>query len=202
MIKEIIEKWEANKHKLEEYFRTTNQDEYGSYQEILKKIFELVINDEDEDWDNFDIDKMVVIDHGDYQGSLIFIIPLDTYQPSPDEYIVTNTYYGSCSGCDTLLSIDDTFGELPTEEQVSQYMTLALHLVQRMKWLDSQIMELKEDIGWVFPLVLLLLSLVFGIVMAYFSNRREDTQLTNCRRYYERRNIKAMSRISKNRRKS
>ena len=45
MIKEIVEKWEENKHKLEEYFTKTKQDEYDSYENILRKIFELVITE-------------------------------------------------------------------------------------------------------------------------------------------------------------
>ena len=37
MIKEIVEQWDKNKHKLEEYFKTTNQNEYSeSYLQMLK----------------------------------------------------------------------------------------------------------------------------------------------------------------------
>ena len=49
-----------------------------------------------------------------------------------EDYLITHTYYGSCSGCDTLQGINSYSCELPTEEQVKDYMTLALHLVQRM----------------------------------------------------------------------
>jgi len=137
MIKAIIQKWEENKSNLEEYFRNTEQDEYGDYETIVKKIFELVINYDHNAYENFAVDKMTVIDNGDYQGTQIFIIPKDTYQPDADDYIVTHTYYGSCSGCDTLQDIGNCSDEKPNDEQVSEYMTLALHLVQKMKWLDS-----------------------------------------------------------------
>jgi len=139
MIKEIIEKWEERKHHLEEYFKTTKQKEYDDYEIIFRKIVEIILNKDEEDWDQFDLSNLVVINHGDYQGTLIFIIPKNTYQPSAVEYLVTNTYYGSCSGCDALQGIHNYDDGYPSEEQVSQYMTLALHLVQKMKWLEEPI---------------------------------------------------------------
>lgn len=80
---------------------------------------------------------MTVIDNGTYQGAQIFIIPEDVYSPTVGHYVMTNAYYGSCSICDTLLKISCYEDGLPTEEQVNGYMTLALHLVQKLKWLDE-----------------------------------------------------------------
>jgi len=135
MIQELIKQWEENKHKLEEYFRTTNQEEYSSsYKQIVVKIFELCLPLAD-GYNGFDLDKMTIIDDGNYQGTQIFIIPIDTYQPGLDDYVMTNTYYGSCSGCDTLQGISSYDYGLPTDLQVKEYMTLALHLVQKLKWL-------------------------------------------------------------------
>lgn len=133
MIQEVIKQWDKNKHKLEEYFRTTKQSEYSSsYATIVQKIIELVVTQKDE-YSNYDATQITVVDNGDYQGTQIFLIPTDTYQPSIDDYLITHTYYGSCSGCDTLQGISDYEFGLPTEEQVKEYMTLALHLVQKMK---------------------------------------------------------------------
>lgn len=133
MIKEIINQWEAGKGKLEQYFRTTRQEEYSdSYKTILQKIFEL-IDIKDENGYSYLPDKITSVDDGDYQGTEIFLIPSDTYQPNIDDYLITHTYYGSCSGCDTLQGINSYEDGLPNEEQVSDYMTLALHLVQKMK---------------------------------------------------------------------
>ena len=137
MITEIIKKWEENKLKLEEYFKTTKQKEYTNYKTIVQKIFELIINTSEDNYENFAIGKMTVIDDGDYQGTQIFIVPKDTYQPSAKDYIVTDTYYGSCAGCDTLQAILSYDDELPSESQVKEYMTLALHIVQKMHWLSS-----------------------------------------------------------------
>lgn len=131
MIKEFITKWNQNKDKLEEWMRIQHPDDYG---EIVRKIFELVINNSSE---SYDTSKMITIDDGDYQGTQIFIIPLDTYQPSVDEYIYTHTYYGSCSGCDTLSSISDYSDDQPRKGEVDDYMKLALHLLQKMKRFDE-----------------------------------------------------------------
>lgn len=129
MIIEMVKQWEENKSKLEDWFKSTNSDEF-SYSSIVVKLFETCFED-------FDIDKMTTIDDGNYQGTFIFIIPKNTYQPCVSEYVVTDTYYGSCSGCDTLESISGYSNELPSEGQVKDYMTLALHLVQKLKVLGE-----------------------------------------------------------------
>lgn len=85
----------------------------------------------------FELNSITVIDNGDYQGTQIFMISLDVYQPDPENYIYTHTYYGSCSGCDTLLGISRYGDELPDENQVKEYMTLALHLLQKCTWLKE-----------------------------------------------------------------
>ena len=129
MRKELTTQWEERKELLRNYFATTNQSEYcNSNIDILTKIFELVLTDEPVKLDNIE-----TIDHGDYQGTLLYVIPFDTYQPSEYDYYFTAVSYGSCSGCDTLQGINDYESGLPTDEQVEDYMTLALHLVQKMK---------------------------------------------------------------------
>lgn len=130
MVQEFIKQWDDNKHLLEEYFTITPQSKYSCYKDIVKKIFELVITKQE-----FDISKLTVIDDGDYQGTQLFIIPLDTYQPSKSDYVITDNEYGSCSGCDTLQGINNYENGLPNKEQVKEYMTLSLHLIQKLKWL-------------------------------------------------------------------
>ena len=41
MIQGLVKQWEENKHKIEEYFKTTKQEEYQSYETIVRKIFEI-----------------------------------------------------------------------------------------------------------------------------------------------------------------
>jgi hypothetical protein len=53
------------------------------------------------------------------------------------DYVMTHNFYGSCSGCDTLQSINSYSEDLPNQSQLDGYMTLCLHLVQRMKRLSG-----------------------------------------------------------------
>lgn len=114
-------------------------EEYRNYEDIVAKIFELCITSTTKAYDHggFNSGNMTVIDDGNYQGTQIFIIPLDTYQPSVSDYVMTHNYYGSCSGCDTLMGIHGYEDGLPSDEQVKEYMSLALHLVQKLKWLSN-----------------------------------------------------------------
>ena len=147
MIKEFVQAWDKNKNKLEEYFRTTKQEEYDEYEKIVKRLFDVVINPEIDEGGytsifgfsyKFDTDKILVIDDGEYQGTQIFILHKKSYQPNVKEYVYTNAYYGSCTVCDTLQAIhcyDDGF---PTQQQVKDYMTLRLHLLQKCHYMKDE----------------------------------------------------------------
>lgn len=147
MIKEFISAWDENKNKLEEYFRVTSQKEYTTYNDILKAIITKVINPYIKDKfdihyplnEGLDINKIHIIDDGHYQGTLIFIVPCKVYQPDTSAYIVFSVDYGSCSGCDTLQHIQYLGNEsgLPTDRQLLDYMTLALHMVQKAFYLKQ-----------------------------------------------------------------
>lgn len=85
-----------------------------------------------------DFKKIHEIDDGNYQGTLLFLVPVRGYQPST--YWVFKVNYGSCSGCDTLEAIEsaDRYDEdcniLPlSEQQKKDYMTLILHMIQSAK---------------------------------------------------------------------
>lgn len=148
MIKDFVDAWEKNKWKLKEYFTNTRQEEYDSYEAIVEQIFKIVINpyiDNELCGTPFNIDDINVLDDGDYQGTQIFILHKDTYQPSIEDYVYVGNYYGSCSGCDTLLAINNYGDDIPTLAQVKDYMTLALHLIQKFKsFLDTDYEELSE----------------------------------------------------------
>lgn len=140
MVKEFCLAWEKNKGKLEEYFRTTPQSEYDSYELLVRRLFDIVINTSIEnDYYGFDTVDILVTDDGDYQGTQVFILHRNVYQPSVEDYVYTNTYYGSCSGCDTLQAIHCYKDGLPDEEQVKDYMRLCLYLLQRCNFMiDSE----------------------------------------------------------------
>ena len=136
MIKEFVLAWDANKDKLSEYIASHKQECYNSYNEIVKMLFEQVINPymKAHYKATFDIEKVHEIDDGDYQGTLLYIIPYDTYQPSCWEYVATYVDYGSCSGCDTLLGISKYEGDLPDADQVKDYVGLCLNILQHCKY--------------------------------------------------------------------
>lgn len=140
MIKEFAQAWDKYKGNLEEHIRTHEQDEYGSYDGLVRLLFAKVINPAIEaDFEKFAIgyDDIYFIDDGNYQGTLVFILHRDTYQPCASDYVYTNVYYGSCSYCDTLQSIRGWEDGLPNEQQVKDYMTLCLHLLQRCNYMIS-----------------------------------------------------------------
>ena len=139
MIKNFCLAWEANHEALKEYFATHIQDEYcNSYKDLLIKTFELVINPylEYKREYTYNVNNIHTIDDGDYQGTYIFLIYKNVYQPCAEDYIVTCVDYGSCTGCDTLQGIHYYItSNLPSEEQVEEYMSLCLHMVQHCKFL-------------------------------------------------------------------
>lgn len=131
MLKYCRDKWYENKDKLEKVIRESRDLNSCKYKRLVEMVVEYILNPADT-WgesDEFDKNKITVIDNGDYQGTLIFMIPRDTYQPSINDYLLTYVAYGSCSGCDTLLGIQNWEDEPLTEQQVSDFMTLCRHLV-------------------------------------------------------------------------
>lgn len=131
MEKKFINKWNINKDKLKKYFEQTDQSEYSkSYESLLEKVISIVFNDENRDFET----NIQTIDYGHYQGTLILCFTEDDYQPSINDTYYTSVYYGSCSGCDTLQEIRYMSEEdLANEQQISGYMTLCLHMVQKIK---------------------------------------------------------------------
>lgn len=102
---------------------------YGiDYSDIVRVVIDAIHED------NGDPNPNVIheIDDGDYQGTLLFVIPADEYQPY--DYWYVRVGYGSCSACDTLKSIiDDSDSK---EQQINDLFTLALHIFQGLKKLD------------------------------------------------------------------
>lgn len=128
MIKNIVQRWELNKTTIENGFKQSHPE---SYADIVKLVVSTVTSEDNYDEDNLDPDRIHAIDDGDYQGTLVYVIGAKGYQPS--DYWYVKVSYGSCSGCDTLQSIHNYSDALPTDEQVKDYMTLALHIVQGIK---------------------------------------------------------------------
>lgn len=145
MIKYFVDAWDKNKQVLEDYLKTNKQEEYcNAYERIFQKTLELVINSYKGETFKYSEENIKVIDYGDYQGTQIITFCQDVYQPTDDETYYTSVYYGSCSGCDTLQGIYNyNDEEVPSEEQLNDYMTLALHLIQNIKCFGES--ELASD---------------------------------------------------------
>jgi len=101
------------------------------YKDLVKLVVETV-RDEDE-YDSPDPGRIHEINDGDYQGTLVYVIGANGYQPST--YWAVTVGYGSCSGCDTLQSIlDYRVDDDPlNDEEVNKLWTLAFHVVQRLR---------------------------------------------------------------------
>lgn len=132
MIKIMKDRWSKNNKKLREALaERTDLNECG-YKDLVKLTFQYIFNSTSDELcsDALDVEHITEIDNGDYQGTLIYMIPFDTYQPSEYEYLMTCVGYGSCSGCDTLQAIAcGNWGEKLTEDQLKDYMSLCKDIV-------------------------------------------------------------------------
>lgn len=142
MIKYCLEKWDKNKDKLEAVIRQDEKINECRYDYLFRLVVRYILNGEENDLlDNYWDEKNITeIDNGDYQGTILFLVPQLTYQPDETEYLMTFVNYGSCSGCDTLLGIQsdwyydptDQKPQKPNERQVKDYMSLYRDLVSSM----------------------------------------------------------------------
>lgn len=137
MEKDFVAQWNKNKDRLLDYFKNNDNHTALDYDEIVKKLFELVINHEANT--TYSVEDMVVMTHGDYQGTQVYILHKQTYQPDVTDYVYTHNYYGSCSGCDTLQSLQGygSDAKVPDEEQLTEYMQLALNLLQQLRYMKD-----------------------------------------------------------------
>lgn len=133
------DKWVENEKHLEEVIRNSSNHENWNYADLVMLIVKEVFNHGDIHGDLVwatEKGDIVKIDHGEYQGTLLYLIHIDTYQPDNYEYLIGSVSYGSCCVCYTLQRIQ-FYGnyneEPPTKEQVSDYMTLCRHIVTSFK---------------------------------------------------------------------
>lgn len=118
-----------NKNKLEEELKSRNMS--YTYKDLVKIIFDCIFNDENCGYgEDLDIENITEINDGEYQGTLLYLIPFKKYEPTEYEYLMTYVGYGSCCGCDTLLGIAGYGGDLPNEWQLKELMQLCLNIIQ------------------------------------------------------------------------
>ena len=134
MLKYCLKKWDANKGILEERLKNDKTLNNCDYKYLVELVVECILNPSCDDYERWDAKNITVVDNGDYQGTLLFLIPCDCYQPEESEYLMTYVGYGSCSGCDTLQRIQEyyEYEKRPTASQLKDYMTLCKDLVTNM----------------------------------------------------------------------
>lgn len=106
----------------------------GEYSDLVAVVVSAIRNEDD--YGDPDPERIHEIDDGGYQGTLLYVIAAKGYQPC--DYWYVKIAYGSCSGCDALEAIRGYSSEPPTAEQLDDYMTLALHIVQGIKKLGGE----------------------------------------------------------------
>jgi hypothetical protein len=138
MIEKFVTVWNSHKNELRQKYEVEHPDDYD---EIVLDVVNLIAK-HGGDYRNPDAEKMHIINDGDYQGTALYIFPEDTYQPNKYWYVCVD--YGSCSGCDTLEHIKDDYSscwgdrtKAPNKKQTDAYMSLALHIVQGFKEIDT-----------------------------------------------------------------
>jgi hypothetical protein len=132
VIEQFTKAWFANLHSMREKFSSKHPAEYL---EVVRAVVEM-LSDASDEYDKPDPQRIHEIDDGDYQGTLVYVIGASGYKPSRYWYVKVG--YGSCSGCDTLQAISEYSSDPPNDRQVSEYMTLALHIVQGLREMGQE----------------------------------------------------------------
>ena len=127
MVMEFVERFMANKEAIRGEFADGHPD---SYIDIVRLVVRH-LRDDDRAHLGPVPGRIHEINDGDYQGTLVYVIGGGGYQPSRYWWVMVD--YGSCSGCDTLEGIREYGSDAPTESQIDEYMTLALHIVQGLR---------------------------------------------------------------------
>jgi len=126
VIKYCLDRWNKNQQTLRDQLEKDTSLNFCDYKYLVELVTRYILGH------GWDAENITVVDDGDYQGTQLFLIPEDTYQPFEYQYLMTYVGYGSCSGCDTLQAIQD-YGEKPlTPEQVTDFMSLCKDLVTNM----------------------------------------------------------------------
>ena len=145
MLKYAKEKWAENNDKLRKVIEETPKDERCSweYEDILRLIIQNVLNPGSVYHFAKLSNNFHVINDGSYQGTLIFLMYRECYQPSIDDYLITFVEYGSCSGCDTLQGIQSDEYWVKGDP-VSDYMALCKDIVTNLKHPFDTYLKMEE----------------------------------------------------------
>ena len=88
MIKYALKKWDTNKDALSNAIQQTEKDKrcFWDYNDIVKLVCRYIFNENvSDEAPMINVDGITMIDNGDYQGTLIFMLHFDTDQPAEYE---------------------------------------------------------------------------------------------------------------------
>lgn len=154
MLKIMKKAWGQNEKKLRDRIIDIVKSDMlrdVEYKDLLEIALETIYNNYDS-IDTYtevlDLNSITEIDDGDYQGTLVYLIPFDRYQPNAEDYLMTYVEYGSCSYCDTLQGI-----KMDSDTQIYDLMTLCRDMIVRLirpynndgEWVTAEFDE--EDIN-------------------------------------------------------
>lgn len=109
------------------------------YDDIVRTVLEAV-NGSLRTRDLMDLDSIHRIGGDDYQGTMAFVISSGC--GFGDDFWYVRIAYGSCSVCDMLQAIIDDYKLDDYKEQaLNDLFTLALHVVQRLKKMEGEIVN-------------------------------------------------------------
>ncbi len=133
MLVMMREKWYKNEKKLRAALPKflEGRDFAPEYKELVKLVFDIIVNSDEEEFSDNRLltNRITQIDDGHYQGTLLFTIPFDTYQPEEYEYLMTYIGYGSCSGCDAMQRAYYSHNDEDIEGKVDDIMKICRDLV-------------------------------------------------------------------------
>lgn len=133
MLTILLHKWDENKDILIENIKSIDEIGKLEYLDLVKLTFSSIYNNgrdiNERAYRLLDCESITEIDNGDYQGTLLYLIPFETYQPCEYEYLMTNVSYGSCSGCDTLQGIVSYSDKRANDDQVKELLALCKDII-------------------------------------------------------------------------
>lgn len=110
----------------EDQIKRQCEEGFDHYEHLVK--FVVGIISDPEEYSSPDVNRITEIDHGDYQGTLLYIIAAKGYQPH--QFWAVKVDYGSCSGCDAL---ESAMYDYKGKDRVDAHYNLCLHIVQGIK---------------------------------------------------------------------
>lgn len=126
MIKFALEKWDKNNKKLREVIANTPVEERKKwdYDNLMYLVSKLIF-----EFDTLDLHDITYDGGENYNGTLMFLIPMNCVPEAPHDWLMSYIDYGSCTVCDTLQRIQYTSESDPDIDAIDEYMHLCRDMV-------------------------------------------------------------------------